>query len=255
MNELNLITVRHADGREIQYVQFDKLAIGQVLNESKVSEIHYPFQTHLDTSTEYIKLDALLRELGFAEIAREQIPFDFGEGFYELSFYTYEVSTSTKWYTAYAFENIVVVANDSKMSVHTNITVNEVFYKWFGYGFDSHIESRTNIPNDAATALAFKLVDMEHKYYDKTRAPGEELDNDYHERRLRDVARMREELLTGGIVEYLNDLKNRVGMYADTDDSTALIRKIEAFLTDYLRYMSEQQQKLAELLAAFDQIQ
>ena len=259
MNEINLVTVRNDDGREIQYVQFDKLAIKQVLNERKDSEIHYAFQTHPDTRTEYIKLDALLHELGYAEVARTQIPFTFSENFNELSFFTYEVSTSSKWYMAYAFENIAIIASDSEMSVHTNIEVNEVFYKWFGYGFDSHVESRTYMPNDAATTLAFRIVDMEYKFYDKMRAPGEMFEIEYHEGRLQDAINMRQSIIDGSFNQNSMRLKRMcdsfAGEYPDLEYLAQVTHGVEILQDHYARFLEYQQQKLTELLTAIDKIQ
>jgi len=259
MSEINLITVRHADGREIQYVQFDKLAIGQVLNEGKESEIHYAFQTHIDTRTEYIKLDALLRELGFVEVARTQVPFEFGEKFNELNFLTYEISTLKERYTAYAFKNIVVITGDNGMSVHTNIRVDEVFYKWFGYSFDSHVKVHTNIPNDAATALAFRIIDMEYKFYDKMRAPGEEFDIECHEGRLQEVINMRQSIIDGSLNINLMRLSSAFDSfleeYPDLEYLAQVTQIAEVLQELYPRFLEYQQKKLAELLTEIDKIQ
>ena len=243
MNEINLVTVRHADGREIQYVQFDKLAIGQILNERRDSEIHYAFQTHPDTRTEYIKLDALLRELEFVEVARTQMPFALGENFNELHFCVHEICTAGN-YTAYEFENIIIIAGEGEMRVFTNCRINEAVSEYFEEDCDLEEDFSIDIPDDAAATFAFRLVNAEYNFSDEIRAPGEMLDDDNHGDRLQNVADIYDASKNGKLMRYITSTIDSISSFADDlsleKEIAMAMRELETLKSDYLRFIDEQ---------------
>jgi len=246
MKELNIIKVRHETGREIQFIQFDKLAIGQILERGEDPKLHYAFQTHLETKTEYIKLDELLRELGFEEIERTPVPNELDEDFNELHFTVQDIGSY--WGYAYEFANLTIVASHDGVFAFGGPDIDDALSRHLDERYVFFKDETIDIPNDEAAELAFRYTNFEYKYFHWLRGPGEMYDNDDHLTRLSEVMDTHDSLPEGmaeSINDHLEESRSFSELQADAELYEAIVREGEALQADYMQMAMEQTEQSA----------
>jgi hypothetical protein len=247
MKELNLITARHADGREVQFAQFDKIAIGRPLTSGEPAILHFAFRTHPDTATEYIKLDALLRELGFEEIERITVSIEHIKNFNELLFDLYKAYSEDAECTVFEFERVTIVAADDGIQVCIDCEMSEILGMYFYDDYDVYECFDIDLAPNETTALALRFVDLENTLHNWLRDTGEVFEDDDHAALLVQAMAIVDAIASGEIGDHITDLLDELNYIADEVDNAddadklaTMICEVKAFRTDCNEFLTAQ---------------